>query len=134
MRRKNKIIIFALATFLLFAGVYFADISRTGEQSKNVILIGWDGAEREVVYDLLNKGKLPNLRKIINEGSIADSTVKTGVTVTKPGWTEILTGYNAAGLGILNNKAYKSIPAGYTIFERLENYYGANKIFTAFIT
>lgn len=127
-------ITFGAVALLLLAGVYFAYVLNTAAKPRNVILIGWDGAQREVVYDLLNKGNLPNLRKLIDEGSIVDSTVTTGATETKPGWTEILTGYDARALGILNNKEYRPIPAGLTIFERLEDHYGADNIFTAFLT
>ena len=98
------------------------------------MLVGWDGAERAVVYGMLKKGALPNLQKIINEGSIADIAITTGKTETKPGWTEILTGYNALALGIFSNEKYEPIPVGYTIFERVEERYGQENIVTIFIT
>lgn len=103
------------------------------KEVKNVILIGWDGTQRDHFMELFTAGKLPNLKKIIDEGSLAFTQVTTGKTQTKPGWAEILTGYSAIWLKITSNRYYKPIPKGYTIFERLEEYFGIDAIATVFI-
>ena len=100
---------------------------------KNVILIGWDGVQREHLYELINQEKLPNLERLYNEGAIVNITITTGETETKPGWAEILTGYNSEILGIYSNEDYKPIPKGYTIFERLENHFGKDNIAAIFM-
>ncbi len=100
----------------------------------NVVLVGWDGAQRDHVLELLAAGKLPNLRKLAGEGSLVLTEVTTGETQTKPGWTEILTGYSAPRLGIRGNRNYKPIPAGYTVFERLKTRFGAGNIAAVFLT
>lgn len=101
---------------------------------KNIILIGWDGVQRDHLYELERGGKLPNFSKyFLEQGSCVDTSISTGETRTKPGWAEILTGYNAEMLGIHSNQEYKPIPFGYTIFERMEEYFGDENIVTIFI-
>ena len=100
---------------------------------KNFILLGWDGTQREHLYDLLNAGNLPNLEELIAEGAIVNITVITGETTTKPGWTEILTGYAPEITGVYSTLDYGPIPRGYTVFERLESYFGKGNIATLFV-
>ncbi len=128
---KNKIII-VLGIFLLGILAFYV-LHLPVKQFENVILIGWDGAQRDDLYKLLQDGKLPNLNKIIKQGKIVNTDIISGKTETKPGWAEILTGYTSESLGIRNNLYYKPIPKGYTIFERLRNYFGKDNISTVFI-
>lgn len=101
---------------------------------KNIILIGWDGVQRDHLYELEREGKLQNFSKyFLEQGSCVDTSISTGETRTKPGWAEILTGYSAEMLGIYSNQKYKPIPPGYTIFERMEEYFGDENIVTMFI-
>jgi arylsulfatase A-like enzyme len=102
--------------------------------AKNVILLGWDGTSRTHLRKLLSSGQLPNLQKLIAEGGLVNTQVTTGKTQTKPGWAEILTGGSAPRLGITSNRNYKPIPAGYTVFERLEKAFGHANIATIFLT
>jgi len=104
-----------------------------GAEFKNFILVGWDGVQREHMKELLREGKLPNLEKLIAAGSMSDITITTASSHTKPGWAEILTGYNSEKLGIYDNFDYKPIPRGYTVFERLEDYFGKDNIVTLFV-
>jgi len=102
-------------------------------QSPNVILISWDGVQREHLYNMLEEGKLPNLQSLIWEGGVADITVTDHTTDTKAGHSEMLSGYPPRITGVYNNKRFKPIPKGYTIFERLEKYSGG-KIVTVMLT
>jgi len=97
--------------------------------NKNVILIGWDGAQREHLKECLSRGELPNLQKLISEGNIVKIDVLR-VTDTKSGWAQILTGYEPEKTGVFSNSDYQPIPKGYTIFERLEEYFGKDNIVT----
>ena len=137
MKKLNKeVLVLILFLFLVsVAGIYFGYVivNQQKEEAKSVVLIGWDGAHREHVYDMLEKNQLPNLKELITEGGIVDINISTGSTHTKPGWAEILTGYRSEAMGIYNNKDYKPIPQGYTIFERLEDYFGKENIVTVFI-
>jgi hypothetical protein len=101
----------------------------------NVILLGWDGVQRNHLFELLERGLMPNLRSFLQNGAMVNVTVSDHYTDTKAGWTQILTGYKWWKTGVFNNIFwFHSIPRGSTIPERLENIYGKDKITTAFIT
>ena len=89
----------------------------------NVILIGWDGAQRNHIKECLARKELPNLRKLSLEGSIVAIDI-IRVTKTKPGWAQILTGYEPEVTGVFSNSRYHPIPKGLTIFEWLEEHFG----------
>jgi arylsulfatase A-like enzyme len=97
------------------------------DRPQNVILMGWDGAHRDHVKALLKDDKLPNLKKLIAEGTLVDIDVTSGATDTKAGWTQILTGYKPEVTGVYNNGKYRDVPAGYSIFERTKAQFGADK-------
>ena len=101
----------------------------------NVILLGWDGVQRDHLFELLNRGLMPNLSAFAQAGKLVNVTVSDHYTDTKAGWTQILTGYRWWKTGIFQNSNwFNAIPRGYTIPERLENIYGPTQISTAFIT
>jgi len=97
------------------------------DRPQNIILMGWDGAHRDHVKALLKEGKLPNLKKLVDEGAIVDVDVTSGATDTKAGWTQILTGYRPEVTGVYSNGKYRDVPAGYSVFERLKANFGADK-------
>jgi hypothetical protein len=98
--------------------------------ANNAIIMGWDGAHRDHVKALLKEGKLPNLQKLIGEGTLVDVDVTSGATDTKAGWTQILTGYRPEITGVYNNGRFRDVPAGYSVFERLRATFGADGIAT----
>ena len=101
----------------------------------NVILLGWDGAQRNHLFDLLNRGLMPNLSSFIHSGTMVNITVSDHYTDTQAGWTQILTGYRWWKTGVFSNFIwFHSIPRGYTIPERLQTIFGKDQIATAFIT
>jgi len=89
--------------------------------------MGWDGAHRDHVKVLLKEDKLPNLKKLVEEGALVDIDVTSGATDTKAGWSQILTGYKSEVTGVYNNGKYRDVPAGYSVFERLKAQFGADK-------
>lgn len=100
---------------------------------KNVILISWDGVQRNHLRELLDAGRLPNLTSLIKEGTIVEIDV-THKTDTKAGHAQMLTGYGPEVTGVYSNSVYQPIPKGYTIFERLEEEFGKDNIATIMIT
>jgi hypothetical protein len=83
-----------------------------------LLLVGWDGAERTVVQDLLQANALPNLAGL---GPLVPLTVTTphGESMqTKPGWTKVHTGLGANTTGVLNNETWRSVPASATLSAR----------------
>lgn len=133
MKRPAKVFTIFLISICSLFFYYRCIEAQLSQEAKNIILVGWDGVQREHMMQLLIKGYLPNLKKLINEGSLVYIEVTTGKTETKPGWAEILTGYRAERLGVISNHNYKPIPEGYTIFERLEKYFSPDNILTVFI-
>jgi hypothetical protein len=98
----------------------------------NVILFGWDGAQRAHVKGCLSRGELPTLRAVAEKGRlVAIDVVRT--TDTKAGWSQILTGYQPEKSGVFSNARFQPIPEGYTIFERLEQRYGAQFVTVAVV-
>lgn len=125
--------IWTLGVLLLLSALVFAAAqsrqSAPRQNVRNIILIGWDGAGREHVRECLKRGELPNLARLASEGRlVAIDILRT--TDTKAGWTQILTGYEPEKTGVFSNRRYQPIPRGYTIFERLEQHFGANNIAT----
>lgn len=105
----------------------------------NVLVIGWDGVQRDHFWQCYNgelpecAGGLPNVQALAG-GMIWDSTTTNGDTATKPGWAQILTGYDAEVTGVFSNGQYQPIPEEYTIFEKAETHFGAEGIVTMFIS
>ena len=117
---------FALLSLLILP-VWAEDAARP-VMANNVMLVGWDGAHRDHVKALLKDGKLPNLQKLIRQGTLVDIEVTSGATDTKAGWTQILTGYKPNITGVYNNGQFRDVPAGYSIFERLKAQYGKDDV------
>lgn len=118
----------------LSGGLFYINAS-SWEEVKNVILIGWDAVQRDHLFEMLNSGRLSNLTSFVNQnGRLFNITIMDHITDTKAGWTQILTGYRWWRTGVFNNEYwFHSIPRGYTIPERVENYFGKDKVSTAFI-
>jgi hypothetical protein len=125
---RKAILWLAIVGLITFLPAAAQDVQRA-DRPQDVILIGWDGAHRDHVKALLKEDKLPNLRKLIAEGTMVDIDVME-VTDTKAGWSQILTGYKAAVTGVYSNGRYQSIPKGYSIFERLREFFGTDKVAT----
>lgn len=131
MRRKSMSRkFFPLLVLTITAVLILTLISQgRGAHMRNAVLIGWDGAQRDHMKECLSRGELPNVAVLIKEGGIADIDISEK-TDTKAGWAQILTGYSARITGVYSNSKYGAIPRGYTIFERLENYFGAGNFAT----
>jgi arylsulfatase A-like enzyme len=117
--------------WMILAGFLFcSSLPAEPKTPRNIIVIGWDGAQRNHVKEMIARNELPNLVALCNEGKRIDIDVTDGATDTKAGWTQILTGYSCQVTGVYNNARYQPIPEGYSVFERLENHFGADKIDT----
>jgi len=99
------------------------------DRPRNIILFGWDGAQRDHVKECLNRKELPNLQKLIDKGTFVEIDIE-GKTDTKAGWSQILSGYYPEVTGVYNNSQYRPIPKGLSIFERLEAHFGPDKFVT----
>jgi hypothetical protein len=105
----------------------------------NILVIGWDGTQRDHFWECYNmevegcESGLPNLSQLTG-GNIFNLTATNGGTSTKPGWAQILSGYNAEVTGVYSNGDYQPIPLGYTAFEKIENHFGPDNVTTIFIS
>jgi len=131
-RRNYPLALFSLAFCLLFA----LSVSLQGQTQfipkKNLLLIGWDGVQYEHLKELLSAGKLPNLSKLIAEGSFVKISITDHATDTKSGWTQIATGLPAKDSGVFSNREFRPFPKGASIFEKLEAL-SQGAIFTGFV-
>ncbi len=128
---RNVTICLIVASMLALPA-WAQDTSREGPP-QNVILFGWDGAQREHVQQCLERNELPTLAKLAEEGALVDVDVVTGATDTKAGWSQILTGYNPEVTGVYSNGRFRDIPEGLSIFERLKKHFGSDFVCVATI-
>jgi hypothetical protein len=126
MRKKVTCLALSILATILAVPTIAADASREGP-SRNIILVGWDGARRGHVQDCLQRDELPTLKKLGQEGALVHIDVITGATDTKAGWTQILTGYNPAVTGVYGNGRFRDVPQGLSVFERLKQHFGPDK-------
>ncbi len=124
--RTTRILAFIILTLMIAIPSFSAS-------AKNVILFSWDGVQREHMKECLSRNELPNLAALIKEGTLVDIDV-THTTDTKAGHSQMLTGYDPETTGVYSNGKFKPIPEGYSIFERLENTLGKDKITTVMLT
>lgn len=61
---------------------------------KRAMLIGLDGADPVIIKRMIAEGRLPNLKKVMDEGAHTENLDMLGVfpTVTPPNWTTLATG------------------------------------------
>jgi len=132
--RKNFPVVTAVFLALAFL-VASAPAQETAAKpvARNVVLIGWDGCQRDHLKEMIGRGEVPNLVALSKEGALVDVDVITGATDTKAGWTQILTGYAPARTGVYSNRKYQPIPVGYTVFERVEKFFGPDNVETVAI-
>lgn len=102
---------------------------KKSDQPRNIVLIGWDGAQRNHVKECLNRNELPNLKNLSEEGTFVEIDIE-GTTDTKAGWSQILTGCYPTVTGVYSNGRYQPIPKGLSIFERLEKHFGTDNFVT----
>ncbi len=127
-------ILLIISIFLIITGCQTLSYKNSESNDFNILIIGWDGVNRNRLIRLIDEGKLLNLKKISDEGSIVSLDITTGKTDTRPGWTEILTGYEPSKTGTYSNIDYRPIPSGYTIFERIEDEFGDENITTILLS
>ena len=117
-----------LSALLLICTAVFA-----GDTPRNIVLIGWDGCQRNHLKEMIASNEVPNLMALAKDGKLVDIDITTGATDTKAGWTQILTGYAPEKTGVYSNGRYQPIPEGYAVFERLEAFFGPTNIDTVAI-
>ena len=129
---RRLFLLIALLLPLLVPGLSPTALAEDGTP-RNIVLIGWDGCNRDVLKELIARKELPAVTGLVREGALVDITVTTGATDTKAGWAQILTGYKPEVSGVYSNRRFKPIPKGMTILERAKMSPGADNVYTAMI-
>jgi len=132
----RKLILTLLVTALLMAFYLpaFCFDASTPPAQRNAILFSWDGVQRNHLNECLQRGELPNLAALIEEGGMVNIDVTSHNTDTKAGHTQMLTGYDPDVTGVMSNGKFKAVAVGYSIFERLDQTYGKDKMSTIMLT
>jgi len=119
----RKALVWVFVASMLAFPAWAEDASRR-DPPRNIVLFGWDAAQRAHVQECLERGELPTLKKLGQEGAFVPVDVITGATDTKAGWTQILTGYNPQITGVYSNGRFRDVPEGLSVFERLKKQFG----------
>jgi len=127
MLKRATLVLSILSLMLVLAPTIAAE-----DRPRNIILFGWDGAQRDHVTECLNRKELPNLQKLIEGGTFVEIDIE-GKTDSKAGWSQILSGYYPEVTGVYSNRQYQPIPEGLSIFERLKAHFGPDKFVTVAI-
>jgi hypothetical protein len=115
-----------------------ASLGEAGGAFRHLVVVGWDGVQRDHFYACYHKqlpgcpDGLPHLAALTN-GRPLNLTVTSAGTCTKPGWVEILTGYDAASLGIPDNRVFRAVPSGYSVLEKIQEHLGPDRVASLFI-
>lgn len=82
-----------------------------GSHSTRIIILGLDGATLDIIRPLAEQGRLPNLARLMREGTWGRLR-STLPPVTAAAWSTFMTGLNPAGHGIFQWRTYD--PTKYT--------------------
>ncbi|MGZ4149443.1 MAG: alkaline phosphatase family protein [Actinomycetota bacterium] len=66
---------------------------------QRVLVVGWDGADWEILDDLLSRGLLPHLQAMLAEGA-RGTLMSTIPSHSWSAWSSFLTGFHPAGHGV----------------------------------
>ena len=114
------LIIYLVLTIFWGDNVYTEAAQTKAVPPRNVVLIGWDGAQRKHIKECLAREELPNIKKLSSEGALVAIDI-IRMTQTKPGWAQILTGYEPEVTGVFSNDRYQPIE-----FNRCEGLFGCH--------
>ena len=89
----------AIVFLLIILGFFIFFLPDRGIVSKpKVVVIGIDGATWNAIIPLINQDKLPNFKKMMNEGSYGNLT--SNPPISPPSWTSLSTGMTPENHGI----------------------------------
>ena len=89
--------------------------------AESLFIMGWDGAGMNNIVPMLEQGRLPNLKSIIDAGGCLTHLENISRTVTVPNWTEAWTGLTVDQTGVRNNYIWKRVLYGNTIVKAIQD-------------
>jgi len=111
---RTKIIV-VLVYFIAAAWVIPSDVH--GQPAPKAIILAWDGAVPSFIHQLLRRGKLPNLAKLIDGGAFADDVLPVFPSKTAPGFAALWTGAPPRTTGISGNRVPRTPQSQSTVTE-----------------
>src|SRR5215467_3938409 len=114
MMTRTKIIV-VLVYFIAAASVIPSDVH--GQPAPKAIILAWDGAVPSFIHQLLRRGKLPNLAKLIDGGAFADDVLPVFPSKTAPGFAALWTGAPPRSTGISGNRVPRTPQSQSTVTE-----------------
>jgi hypothetical protein len=129
MKKLRRVLVILLFSMLLAPPAYAM------EDAPNVILISFDGYQRNHLWEQLDAGEMPNLERLMEEGVYLELNQIDYLTQTKTAHAQMLSGYQANVTGVYaNGFVFHPLPTGYTFLERAESHFGSGNIATGFIS
>jgi len=89
--------------------------------AESLFIMGWDAAGMNNVVPLLEQGKLPNLKSLIDNGGCLTHIENITCTYTTPNWTEAFTGLSYDQSGAKSNGTWKVVPYENTIVKAIQD-------------
>ena len=124
----RRVLVILLFSMLLAPSAY------AEEDPPNVILISFDGYQRNHLWEQLEAGEMPNLKRFMEEGVYLELSQIDYKTQTKTAHAQMLSGYQANVTGVYANLlVFHPLPTGYTLLERAEDHFGSGNVATGFI-
>jgi len=128
METLRGILVILLFSVLLAPPAY-------AEEPPNLILISFDGYQRNHLWEQLDAGEMPNLERLMETGVYLELNQIDYMTHTKTAHAQMLSGYQANVTGVYaNGLVFHPLPAGYTYLERAESHFGRGNVATGFIS
>jgi len=129
-----KTLALALLPLVILQAAFTGCVGASAE-APNVLLISFDGYQREHMWEQLEAGELPNLKRLMDDGVYLDLSQIDYRTQTKVAHAQMLSGYQSATTGVYSNgHVFHALPTGYTFLERAEEHLGGDGIATGFIS
>ena len=105
--------------------VSFSLSTAGGQTPTRAIVLGWDGTVPAFAHEMLRRGELPNLAKLIEGGAFADDVIPVFPSKTAPGFASLITGAPPRVTGISGNRVPRAPREQFTILESLAGFSAA---------
>jgi hypothetical protein len=124
----------ALLLLIILQAAYAGCVSASAD-APNVLLVSFDGYQPAHMWEQLEAGELPNLKRLMDGGVYLELSQIDYRTQTKVAHAQMLSGYQSALTGVYSNgHVFHALPTGYTFLERAEEHIGGDNIATGFIS
>ena len=115
MISRTKIIV--VLVYFIASAAWLVPSNVHGQPAPKAIVLAWDGAVPSFVHELLQRGKLPNLAKLIDGGAFADNVLPVFPSKTASGFASLWTGAPPRITGISGNRIPRTPQSQSTVTE-----------------